>query len=176
MGAMGSIEGNVFGAPEPGPPCGCPVFWKSTVAAISKVNKETLKSLEDAERVYSNPKENLTGWKIGYPPPRIKQNPLLTRTEKSRHQENYESVSECIRRIMLTKAIVREQSSGNKDAAPRSRQLSAIPPGGELNVQGVPGKSAPAVEDLSIKRYSNDNYWQFAPYLDVVRQSSSMNM
>jgi hypothetical protein len=44
-----------------------------------------------------------------------------------------------------------------------------IPPGGILVTSGVPDESVPTMEGLRIEQYSNDTYWKFAPYLELVR-------
>ena len=86
---------------------------------------------------------------------------------------SHEDLLECIRRMMVVEAVIRESSAKlpkNKKGkgAHKLRMLSSIPHGGLLNMKGGPDESVPLMEDLNIQEYSNETYWRFAPYLEDV--------
>ena len=82
-----------------------------------------------------------------------------------------ENLLECIRRVMMVEATIREASLEGpmEKKGKRAHILTSIPPGGALNVKGEPGESTPAFDQLSIREYSNHAYWKFAPHLEAVR-------
>ena len=93
--------------------------------------------------------------------------------------ENSHSLLECVRHIMLMENLVlftspviegKDTSIGHKvDDAKNFWRPSIIPPGGVLNIRGIPGEEPPSLLVLRARGlYSNDEYWKFSPYLDPV--------
>ena len=147
-----------------------------------------LRSLEDAEKTRGGPKGILA--KVT----KIARDALhqhvsgefeddTDQESEAERQDGGEEVSqdllECIRRMMIVEARIRESSKtkgkagkNRKKMAPKIRTISKIPPGGLLGISSVPSKGVPARAGLRIEQYSNARYWQFAPDLESVRCDS----
>ena len=92
-------------------------------------------------------------------------------------EEESRDLLECVRQVMLVEAKIRESSNAEgltrknqKESSLKMRTVGqSMPPGGLLEMIGVPGESIPTMGELRIEQYSNAVYWQFAPYLEQVR-------
>jgi hypothetical protein len=87
--------------------------------------------------------------------------------------EVLQDLLECVHWMMVIEARIREPSNTTSQAGKNKKKgacrLSKTPPGGLLDVRGVPDRSIPAMARLRIEQYSNALYWQFVPHLDSVR-------
>jgi hypothetical protein len=86
--------------------------------------------------------------------------------------EVLQDLLECVHQMMVVEARIREPSNtmsqASKNKKKGARRLSKTPPGGLLDVRGVPDRSIPTMVRLRIEQYLNALYWQFAPHLDSV--------
>jgi hypothetical protein len=81
------------------------------------------------------------------------------------------TVLECTRRVMVLEERIKENDMAQvKEKGDKRNAIGSImPPGGVLNMKGVPGQTIPQQEGLDIGNYSNEAHWKYAPYLDPVR-------
>jgi len=129
------------------------------------VSETLLRRLEDAEKTRGGPKGILAKVTTIAHNTFSQQASDVFKDDNADGAEYSQDILECIRRVMLVEARIRESSK----TALKTRTLSEVPPGGLLGVMGAPGESIPAMAGLRIDQYSNAMYWQFAPYLEPVR-------
>ena len=135
------------------------------------VSETVLHSLEEAEKTWGGPKgilgkvTTVTHKTFTQQMSDVLQDDNADREREAGRAEYSQDLLECVRRVMIVEARIRESSK----MALNTRTLSKIPPGGLLGVKGVHGESMPAMAGLRIDQYSNAMYWQFAPYLEPVR-------
>jgi len=154
---------------------------------FANVSEALLRNLEDAEKTLGGPKRILT--KVTRIAQKVftqeassvlKDDDTDQESGAERQDDGGEEYSqdllECVRRMMSVEARIREPSNTESQAGQtrkkttlKGRKLSKNPPGGLLNISGVPGESIPAMAGLRIEQYSNAAYWKFVPYLESVR-------
>jgi hypothetical protein len=159
---------------------GVPIYTPFT-----DVSETVLRSLEDAEKTRGGPKGILAevtriARKAFY---QQQSNVLADDTDQESGAEQQggsgeqasKDLLECIRRMMIIEARIRESSNtksqagkNRKKTAPKKRTLNKIPPGGPLGIIGVTIEGVPAMARPPIKQYSNEIYWKFAPDLESV--------
>jgi hypothetical protein len=147
---------------------------------FADVSEALLRSLEDAEKTRGGPKGILT--KVtrlahGAFTQQVSDGFDTDRESGTERQgdsraEVSQDLLECVRRMMVVEARIREPlntaSQAGKNKKKGARRLSKTPPRGLLGVRGVPDGSIPAMARLRIEQYLNALYWQFAPHLDSV--------
>jgi hypothetical protein len=154
-------------------------------APFSSVSEEALQSLEEAENTRGGLKRVLDkvmeiAQKIAHETIHKRAVNLFdTDIEEERSDSEGSSggasqsptVLECIRRAMVLEARIKENDRAQaKEKRDKSDNIGSImPPGGILNMKGVPGQTVLQQEGLDIESYSNEAYWKYAPHLDPVR-------
>src|SRR5260221_501336 len=97
-------------------------------------------------------------------------------------EEYSHSILKCIRRVMVAEKKVSASSktegrAAGKRARTKSRKSSTVqgfipremPPGGVLNAQGTINGNLPSLSELGgINGYSNQVYWKYVSYLELV--------